>query len=179
MAIRRLRYYSSVLTLGLLLLFTPLAQATIQVSFTESAPKDRFSIRNTGSCTLTQLTLTIDLSSSVGKLIFDTTDSGAGVEVFQPFEVREGEIQLISAQTVGDGDSALVLRIPTLAADSRVSFTIDVDDTLPQSELGNIRVTDAEIAQSRLQVETPTQAAVSALFGNDSSATAVLAPCPA
>ncbi len=176
---RKFIRFTSAITLGLILLSIQLAQADVQVDFTESAPKDRFTIKNTGSCTLQDLTLIIDLSNSAGKLIFDTTASGAGVEVFQPFEVQEGDIQLISALAVNDGDTGLSLRIPKLLAGNTVSFTIDVDDTLPQSELGKIRVTGAEIAQSRLQVRAGKQAPVSALFGSDSKAIAVLKPCSA
>ena len=63
-------------------------QADIVVNFVESAPKDRFVIENTGECEFENLVVEIDLSGSAGGLIFDTTATGAGVEVFQPFEVR-------------------------------------------------------------------------------------------
>ena len=166
-------------TLVIFLLSMSLAQANVQVDFTESAPKDRFTIKNTGGCALNDLTLMLDLSNSAGKLIFDTTASGAGVEVFQPFEISKGDMKLISALTVNDGDTALSLSIPSLPSGEAVSFTIDVDDTLPQSELGKIRVTGAEIARSRLQVRVGAQKPVSAFFDKNSRATAVLAPCPA
>ncbi|NEQ55361.1 MAG: hypothetical protein F6K11_35460, partial [Leptolyngbya sp. SIO3F4] len=114
------------------------ANAVVNVEFIESAPKDRFVITNMGSCTLTGLTLELDLSQSAGKLIFDTTATGAGVEVFQPFEVEAGDIVPLGG--VNDGDSKLALQIVSLAPGNRASFTIDVDDTLPRSELGQIRV---------------------------------------
>ncbi len=80
----------------LLLLTGQSAQANIEVDFYESAPKDRFVIKNTGKCLLQDLTLEIDLTKSAGRLIFDTTATGAGVEVFEPFEVTRGNISLAS-----------------------------------------------------------------------------------
>ena len=72
-----------------------LAETAIEVRFIESAPKDRFIINNTSECNLSEFTFSIDLSESVGKLIFDTTEAGAGVEVFQPFEIVSGNIELL------------------------------------------------------------------------------------
>lgn len=162
---------------GVSLLLSPMTQANIQVDFMESAPKDRFTIKNTGACALSDLILTIDLSDSVGKLIFDTTASGAGVEVFQPFEVRQGDIKLVSAARVNDGDTGLSVSIPALPAGNAVSFTIDVDDTLPQSALGKIRVTGAEIAQSRLQLRVGEQTPLGAVFNSNSRAVVELTAC--
>ena len=130
------------------------ALASLDIRFVESAPKDWFSVTNGSDCTLESLTLTIDLSASAGKLIFDTTAAGAGVEVFQPFELRDGEVQLVSGATVNDGERTLSVMITNLEPGLSASFTIDVDDTLPQSELGMIRVSGAEIAggQARLTI---------------------------
>ena len=75
------------------------AQANVEIKFTESAPKDRFVIENTSKCDLNNMTLEIDLSQSAGRLIFDTTATGAGVEVFQPFEVTEGASLLTSPES--------------------------------------------------------------------------------
>jgi len=88
----------------------------------------------------------IDLSDSAGRLIFDTTASGAGVEVFQPFEVTSGELQLQQTDRINDGEQSLSVIIKRLSPNASASFTIDVDDTLPESELGRIRVSGAEIA---------------------------------
>lgn len=136
-----------------LMLFSAVAQADITVSFVESAPKDRFEIKNTGSCDIASAVVTVDLTGSAGKLVFDTTASGAGVQVFQPFEVREGELSLISANQVSDGDKALSVSVNNLPAGKLASFTIDVDDTLPKSQLGMIRVTDSEIKGGQITVE--------------------------
>ncbi|WP_215618326.1 hypothetical protein [Leptothoe kymatousa] len=152
--------------------------ATVEVEFVEGAPKDRFVIQNTGACGLEDLTVALDLSSSAGGLIFDTSATGAGVEVFQPFEVEEGDIAQLVANRVEDGDTELALRIATLGAGDRASFTIDVDDTLPQGELGQIRVADSEISGARVTITAGDSAVTAAEFSNGSIARAQLSPCP-
>jgi len=152
--------------------------ADLEVNFIESAPKDRFIIKNTGECVLKDLVLEIDLSESTGRLIFDTTATGAGVDVFQPFEVTEGEIELISSAAVEDGDTTLSLRIQNLPAGKAISFTIDVDDTLTASELGKTRVADSEISNGLVKARLREQEPVIATFGNNSKATVLLPTCP-
>lgn len=151
--------------------------ADVEVKFVESAPKDRFVIKNTGECNLQELILKIDLSQSAGRLIFDTTDTGAGVEVFQPFEVSKGNIELISSKAVKDGDTGLTVRIESLPPGKSASFTIDVDDSLPSSELGRIRVTGSEISNGAVNISTPEEQFATAVFGNDSKATVQVPPC--
>lgn len=128
-----------------LALFSLTAFADVEVRFIESAPKDRFVIANTGACELTDLIIDIDLLKTRGKLVFDTTAGGAGVEVFQPFEPNKGDVSLLSSDFVKDGDTSLSVKIVNLPVDQTVSFTIDVDDTLENGELGNIRVTGSEM----------------------------------
>jgi hypothetical protein len=112
-------------------------------------------------------------------LIFDTTASGAGVDVFQPFEIREGDLKLVSSLEVNDGDTALSIAIPGLQAGSSVSFTIDVDDTLVSSELGMIRVTGAEIENARVNLRLGDQQPVSASFDSAGKALVEVPSCPA
>ena len=138
--------------------------AGMDIAFVESAPKDWFSLTNSGECVLEKLSMTLDLSSSAGKLIFDTTSAGDGVEVFQPFETREGTVQLTSAETVLDGENRLSVYIDTLAPGQSVSFTIDVDDTLSKSELGNIRISDSEIAGGMVSLSVDDQPSVTGTF---------------
>jgi hypothetical protein len=153
------------------LLAGQLAHANVEVTFVESAPKDRFILHNTSQCALN------DLSNSVGRLIFDTTATGAGVEVFQPFEVKKGNLKLISASEVKDGDSTLSLSIENIAANDSVSFTIDVDDTLTQSELGNIRVSGSEISNALIKITTKGQQTSAAMFDNKGKALVSLPSC--
>ncbi len=115
---------------------------------------------NRGACPLGESTLELDLSASAGGLIFDTSATGAGVDVFQPFEVEAGDIVPL-ADSVNDGDSSLSLRIRSLEAGDRASFTIDVDDTLPSSELGQIRVAGSEISGAIATIASPTETTAS------------------
>ena len=160
------------------LLSARFVSADIVVNFIESAPKDRFVVKNTGRCALKDFTLKIDLSQSDGRLIFDTTATGAGVDVFQPFEVGEGAIELVSSEIVSDGDVDLSVSIGSLAPEKSVSFTIDVDDTLPQSELGKTRVAGREIKNASVEFIRGEQKPVTAVFGADSKAIVSLASCP-
>lgn len=119
------------------------ALADIVVNFDEGAPKDRFIIENTSACPLPETELVIDLAGSAGKLIFDVTGTGAGVQVFQPFELVEGAEALRRVPDVGDGDRSVALDMVDLAPGGRIVFTIDVDDTIGARE---ITVAGSEIA---------------------------------
>lgn len=152
------------------LALTQIAYANVEISFRESAPKDSFTLKNLSTCDLQDVFLEIDLSTSAGRLIFDTTANGAGVEVFQPFEVKQGNMTLTSASTVQDGDTALSVQIDQIKASETVSFTIDVDDTLAKSELGNIRVSGAEIEGGAVQLSVQNADQFSATFGNTATA---------
>ena len=156
----------------------PVTETTIEVSFIESAPKDTFFIKNIGNCALGETIVTINLAESVGKLIFDTTESGAGVEVFQPFEITEGQMELVERQTVNDGDAELAIRLTDLQPGMRVGFTIDVDDTLTDSALGNIQVTDSEISGGLVRVSDEANLSAEGLFGTNAQAIVSVA-CPA
>lgn len=124
------------------------ACADITVKFEESAPKDRFVI-SSSTCAVEQLDIAIDLSPSAGALIFDVTVDGAGVEVFQPVEIQTGNAQ---AAPVVDGDQFLRLTIPELPAGTEIIVSADLDDVLPQSSLGQIRVTGSELDGASIQL---------------------------
>lgn len=149
--------------------------SVVEVSFIEGAPTDRFVITNRGPCPLGEIALELDLSASAGGLIFDTLATGAGVEVFQPFEVEAGDIVPL-ADGVSDGDSSLSLRIGSLGAGDRASFTIDVDDTLPSSELGQIRVAGSEISGAIATIASPTETVVASF--TEESLARVPVRCP-
>ncbi|MEB8433852.1 hypothetical protein OO007_16565 [Cocleimonas sp. KMM 6892] len=156
-----------------------LAYADVEVTFVESAPKDRFEIKNTSECVLKDLVLNVDLSNSAGRLIFDTSATGAGVEVFQPFEVVKGKLTLISSTTVKDGDKTLSLSIESIEPNKSASFSIDVDDTLAQSELGNIRVSGSEISNGLIAVNLKNKKPYKATFNKNGKALIKLPPCSA
>lgn len=162
---------------GLALFFTAAAQANIEVRFSEGAPKDRFTFTNQSNCVLKNVTADLDLSKSQGKLIFDITGAGAGVEVFQPFEVTEGKLKLASGESVKDGDSGMSLLIESMNPGERVSFTIDVDDTVPAGALGMIRVAGSEIKGGTVSIKMGDMKATTAAFTANSKAIIPLAKC--
>lgn len=141
-----------------LIAFSSVAFADLRVSFDEGAPKDRFRFENTSDCTINAATVLLNLSTSSAGLIFDVTGQGAGVEVFQPFEIIEGAAALSALTTVSDGDNQVELKIATLAPGKAVAFTIDVDDTIGQRE---ITVSGSEIngATVELSVDGATSSA--------------------
>lgn len=108
------------------------AWANLDARFVEGAPKDRFEFTNRSACALANAEITVDLRTSPAGLIFDTTSTGAGVEVFQPFELVEGAQALSSHTPVNDGDTQVVLTVRSLAPGARIAFTVDVDDTISQ-----------------------------------------------
>jgi hypothetical protein len=127
------------------------AQADVVVEFRDGAPKDRFTITNTGGCSLSPVSVRIDLSTAPVGLIFDVTAQGRGVEVFQPFEVVQGAELIEAATVVEDGDQAVQLDLSGLESAQVVAFTIDLDDTGGGRE---ITVSGSEIAGARVLVAT-------------------------
>ncbi|MEM8689407.1 MAG: aggregation factor core [Pseudomonadota bacterium] len=143
------------------------ALADLQVRFDEGAPKDRFTISNLGDCDVGATVVSIDLSGSPYGLIFDTTGSGAGVQVFQPFELTAGKDKLASIPVVKDGQNEITLDLLGLKPQETVSFTIDVDDTVNNRE---ITVADAEIVGARVVAKND-QGTTEASFQQDATAT--------
>lgn len=112
---------------------------SLSIQFVEGAPVDRFVLTNTSKIAIGQVDVLFDLRPSAGKLIFDTQSGGAGVEVFQPFHSTEATLN------VADGAEGLQMPLNGLAGNASTSFTIDVDDRLPASDLGQIRVSGPEM----------------------------------
>lgn len=159
----------ALITAALLSAFLPSAgMAGLKVTFGDGAPKDTFRIANTSDCATGPVTLTIDMTTSTGKLIFDVTNAGAGVEVFQPLELTKGASFLNTVPEVQDGQQTLVLDISNLPKGEEIAFTIDVDDTIGARE---ITVTGSEMSGSALMVQSASLAA-DAIF--DAKATAIV-----
>ena len=142
------------------------ALADIEVRFIEGAPKDRFELRNAGDCAIEEADVVIDLSGSAGALVFDVTADGAGVEVFQPFEVVEGAGALAALPDVQDGDTAIALAVTRLGPNGTIAFTTDVDDTLEGRE---ITVTDGEIEGAAVRVTAGGMTSSGAFTGTDAA----------
>ena len=153
------------------------AAAQVRVTFVESAPKDRFVLVNEGACALDGLTAEIDLSTAAGGLIFDVTAEGAGVEVFQPLEMEDGDVSPMAE--VRDGDSVLRLSLGPMAPGARASVTIDVDDTQRSGPLGRIRVAGAEIEGGRVVLTSDAGLSVEAAFDAKAQAAVPVSACAA
>lgn len=154
------------------LIATP-SLADVNVAFQEGAPKDRFVLTNVGSCDLEIVDITLDLSSSASGIVFDVTGSGAGVEVFQPFEIVAGGEFVGGAPKVEDGDRAVTLQLNALPKGEAVAFTVDVDDTDGGRE---ITVTDSEIQGATASVQTASWTASDA-FGDNAEASVPVPAC--
>ena len=142
----------------------------VEVVFDEGAPRDRMSIANESTTEISIDSFRIDLSSSVGGIIFDTLEGGSGVEVFQDFQVEGGDAVLSSEPVAEDGADELRLEYDTFNTGESFEFSIDVDDQLPDSDLGQIQVTGAEIAGALVAVTTADGSEVAGVFDDSSSA---------
>lgn len=156
-----------------LCLLGTVSHADVTVTFSEGAPKDRFTISSSQGCALEALTVGIDLGKSAAGLIFDTTGAGAGVEVFQPLELVSGAAQVKVMSPVTDGDKAVSFQLTGLSPATPVAFTVDVDDTSGQRE---ITVSRSEIEGAEVTVDYSGQQ-VTGAFGQDATARVPLAGC--
>lgn len=154
---------------GALVLFAGQAQAecmqALTVKFVESAPRDRFEIIHTGTGVFVA-GLRIDLRGASGGLVFDTAPGGSGVEVFQPFRPGDG----VEAAEVADGADHLDITFGSLSAGQRTDFSIDVDDQQVQSDLGQIRVTGAEMSGARVVFRLTDGSELEATFDDENRA---------
>lgn len=147
--------------------------ADLEVTFREGAPKDRFTLVNLSGCSIGPADVTIDLSGSKAGLIFDVSDTGAGVEVFQPFDLVVGQDAVAAFTPVADGDSAVTLRLDVLQVGEEVAFTIDVDDTLGARE---ITVSRSEIAGASVRLDTGSES-FDGVFNETSRVLVPSTPC--
>lgn len=122
------------MALSLSLLAAP-AAAEMRIDFKEGAPKDRFILTNVGACALPAMAVTIDMGESQGRLVFDVTESGAGVEVFQPFEVEVGADYLTTLPEVIDGQTQVTLDLTPMDIGARLVVSTDLDDTIGAREI--------------------------------------------
>lgn len=125
------------------------AYADVTVTFRDGAPKDRFTITQNGACATGPVILKIDVGTAPAGLIFDTTGTGAGVDVFQPFEWVSAPGNAATVPQVGDGDTTLELDLPDLKPGLPLVFTIDLDDTTSTRQ---ITVSGSEVAGAQVSL---------------------------
>jgi len=147
----------------------------IEAKFYEGAPRDRFIIENNSSDKLRIESATVTLKGSKGRLIFDTIDGGKGVEVFQQFRSEESSAMLASKPQLKDGADTLALEFAHFEPNETYRFSLDVDDQLTNSELGQIRVSSSEMMGAQIHYVvadmTGKKHKISAVFGSNNSAT--------
>lgn len=152
------------------LTFASHAHAQLSATFVEGAPKDRLVLEHTGDCTFGPAQLALDLTDTAGKLVFDVTAEGAGVEVFQPLEVETGLDALTDTPQVRDGDSRLLVNVAALTGNARIVLSFDLDDTIGARE---ITVARSEFAGARISLN----GSDAAQFDTSARPTAQLATC--
>jgi hypothetical protein len=159
--------------LAALILGASPALADLTMTFREGAPKARFTLTNTGDCPVPAIKVTLDLGTAPAGLIFDVSGSGAGVQVFQPFELVAGAEHLRTLPEVQDGDSAIAFDLTGLGKGQQLIFTIDVDDTGGGRE---ITVNGSEISGASLRAAFGTQV-ITGIFDERAQAVIPQAPC--
>lgn len=117
----------------------------IEARFIEGAPRDRFILKNASAGNVAIQSASLSLSSSDGKLIFDTLEGGSGVEVFQQFKSESDVVQLVKTPRLADGAEVLSLDFANFNKGAEYRFSLDVDDRLTNSDLGQIRVSGSEM----------------------------------
>ncbi|MCH2249148.1 MAG: aggregation factor core [Cognatishimia sp.] len=149
--------------------------ADIRVEFIEGAPKDRFVFTNFSDCDIGAGVFKIDFTGSDAGLIFDVSGTGAGVEVFQPFELTSGAEFLNTLPTISDGDQLAILDISGLKTNASIAFTIDVDDTRGTRA---ITVADSEISGTTVSFQSESST-VSAVMEEEAEVKLSLQECDA
>ena len=100
------------------------------VEFQESSP-DRFVLRNASDPGWSVARVVLDLGPSHGGVLFDVTETGAGVSAHQPYQTAGGTAALATRTEVTDGDHVMSLAFARFAPGERYEFAIDLDNTLP------------------------------------------------
>ena len=160
-----------------LILCSTAAHADVTVAFVEGAPKDRFVIENAGQCATAPSIFEIDLTASTAGLIFDTTEAGAGVEVFQPVEVVAGADMVIDLAQPGDGDQTLSVSLKSLPPGGEIIITLDLDDMIASGTSRPTMVTGSEIKGIAVRLTQQTDATAMANFTDSVQVSIPVAGC--
>ncbi len=93
------------------------------------------------------------------------------------FIFKTPAIALLDATGVNDGDLILTVGIREVGSGATVAFTIDVDDTIENDDLGNTRVTGNENEGGQLKFVPPDVEQIVTTFTNSSKATIQMPVC--
>lgn len=145
----------------LLVMFNANAFADIRVTYTDSSPTDHFVIKNVSGCLLNKGKVTIDFSTSIGRLVFDIDRNGWGYGfgednylggTYQPLTIVSGEQFVKQMTEVKDGDNRFELEFVNFEHGDTIAFNVDVDDT---AGLMHPSVSGLEIEGASINVITP------------------------
>lgn len=159
----------------------PACGPRLVVEYTDDGP-DVFLIRNLSGEGWSLDTLTIDLTGSSGDLVFDTDFGGEGAGSPSTFATIPGaSARLLSMTPASDGGRVLALRFSGFAPEGHFTVSLDVDDRLPNSALGQTYVTGEEMAGARTLARflgpTGQPADVSAIFDTKAVADSGIGGC--
>ncbi|MBO6518788.1 MAG: hypothetical protein JJ900_12180 [Rhodospirillales bacterium] len=121
----------------------------VEIDFYESSP-DIMSIHNRSEEAWSLVSLTFNLGTSAGSLIFDTVFGGAGENIPSDFDIIGGTARLAATPKVSDGDVVLLMLFASFGPGQNLEFTVDLDDRLVDSVLGQAIVVGSEIAGARV-----------------------------
>lgn len=122
----------------------------IEVAYLESEP-DVMSVRNKSIENWSLVSLTFLMATSRGSVIFDTEYGGAGENAAHDFRPIGGTGKLAAPPLVKDGGSVMVMAFSDFGPGRDLDFIIDLDDQMPNSEMGRAFVTGNEISGGTIE----------------------------
>ncbi len=123
------------------------------VEFYESSDGDLFEVTNKSEAPWSVKTLTLILSGSSGRLIFDTASGGPGASMPAPLNVVSGDVGFAGASQVDDGGEVVALTFSAFLPGRMFLFSVDVDDRLADSGYGQADVSDGEMEGASVHAE--------------------------
>lgn len=122
----------------------------IEVNYLET-DGDIMTIRNRSEQNWSLVTLTFLMGTSRGNVIFDTVYGGPGENAARDFYVVSGSGKLAAHPIVKDGGSVMLMAFSDFGPGREIDFSIDLDDQMPQSEMGRAYVTGQEIDGAKIE----------------------------
>lgn len=146
----------------------------VAIRFFESSDGDLFEVINASQEPWLIKSLTISLSGSNGRLIFDTADGGSGTSMHAPLEVVSGDVGFLGASAVDDGSEIVSLQFSGFTPGKTFLFAVDVDDRLGNSDFGQAVISGGELegarASAQLSMAGDRKAHAKGIFGDNGEA---------